>query len=55
MEQLASGKGSADLSEQAPVFLRYLLPLLNDPEADVWSPASSAIKVGRYTVHQSLS
>ena len=41
--ELAKGT-SADVRPQAPIFLKYLLPLLNDPEEAVWTPAVVALK-----------
>ena len=41
--ELAKGTG-ADLRPQAPILLKYLLPLLNDPEEAVWAPSVAALR-----------
>lgn len=41
--ELAKGT-SADLRPQAPILLKYLIPLLNDAEEAVWAPAVGALR-----------
>jgi len=53
---LAKGT-SADLRPQAPILLKFLLPLLNDPQEAVWVPAVQALKtlLERLGVDEALS
>jgi hypothetical protein len=54
--ELAKGTG-ADLRPQAPILLKYLIPLLNDAEEAVWAPAVAALRalLERLGVEEALS